>query len=798
MLKHFSKRLIWGFLGLLFLILTAALVISPRTFVSRETIKSSPLFLSLRSVKLSLIKLPDIAHLPYWFKKTKLETYHLDISQNDILELNRRLPSDIYDGKLDEESKFFVPANFKAPGYEARVKVRYRGFGSNHWNTSQRSYLVRFPVDNLYKGMKSMALIIAYDRGYYAEHLADFRARKLGLKTPEFDFVRVDFNNQDNGVYLAVEQWSDKWTSKQGIQEDSNLYALTKSPEENPDISLLKTAGSTWWKDYTDQADFDPLKNLAGIVENADNEIFKRLIPAVLDMDKFYDWATINMLAGSFHQQENTIVLLFNRASGKFEMIPWDVNHYYINDAYFQDMDLLSRRVLSIPEFYGQFRQRVLSYLNEENINGDLAFYDKIFNDMKPEFYSDRIKFHNDFTFLRLAKRAREQMLHNFENIPGMLTENTPVVFNAPFDSAQGKPKTVSLTGSFSNLQSATASPTEFIRNNPQFRLSNSTLVLGSGSYYFSKDVIVPQGLTLIIEPGANLFFAKSISLVSYSPIIADGSSASPIRFMSADARNNWGVVAVSGGKARESIFNNVLFSKGSSSKQINGVVYTGMLSAHYSAIKVRSSTFIGDMDDDAFNVKYGSGVLASSYFTENNGDAADIDESPEFLVSSNQFVNNGHGLVPGHATKGDAIDASYNRSLIEKNSIVSCGDKGISIGEASKPKVVNNIIVGCDYGIAVKDSSEVYLEGNKILNNRVGLGLYQKKAEFGGGKLTAQNMVLWGNQIEFEKDGKSAYAIKDSTVEGGSEGVNISADKPDFTKILPASILSSVENLIH
>ena len=90
-----KKKLIIGIIIVLFLAGAAVLVANPRLVLSRETIKNSSLLLSLRSVKLSLIKLPDIIHLPYWFRNTKLETYELDISEKDILELNRRLPNDL-------------------------------------------------------------------------------------------------------------------------------------------------------------------------------------------------------------------------------------------------------------------------------------------------------------------------------------------------------------------------------------------------------------------------------------------------------------------------------------------------------------------------------------------------------------------------------------------------------------------------------------------------------------------------------------------------------------------------------
>jgi parallel beta-helix repeat protein len=773
--------------------LLSVMTINPRLFFDRESIKNSPILLQLRNVKLSLIKFTDIIHLPYWFKKTNLETYYLSIDRQDMGKLNFHLPKDIYDGKLKEDNKFWVNGYFKAPGYEAKVDVRYRGYGSNHWNALQRSYLVKFPNDNLYKGMKSMALIIAYDRGYYAEMLDNYRAKKLGLITPEFWFTRVNLNGQDNGVYLAVEQWSPQWLAKAGLQDNFEIFSTNKDGDPES-LNMYSLKGQSSWKNYNIGTDFEPLRNLARLIENSDEKTFAKYIPNLVDMEKFYRWSLINLLAGSSHQSDESAVLVFNRVTGKFEPVAWDVHLYKIVDTYFQDFDTLSRRILSIQQFYSEFRKLALGYVNDpKNIEDDLGFYDQLDEKMKSEFYSDQAKFHNDVTYRRLVKKYRNSAEVNFSIIPTILTDKTPVFPLASKSNGQ------IFSGSFLNILQVDQTPTEFIKRNPQFVLKGNEIVLTAGNHYFDSNVIIPKNTALTIEPGAQNFMAKGVSIISYSPIVARGTKESPIKFLPAKKSDHWGAFAVVN-VPEASYFSHVTFDGGTLSDEINGVVFTGMFSAHNSNVSVIACNFINDGDDDSVNFKYSKGQIIYSYFGDNNGDALDLDESSEVPVTNNTFINNGYGLLPNGAVNnngGDAIDVSFNHSKIEGNVVRGCGDKGISIGENSTPVVANNIVIGCVYGIAVKDGSRAILENNILLSNRVGIGLYQKKPEFSGGVLQGENLVVWGNGQDFEKDAKSSFDIKNSVIEKGIEGENISTSKPDFNKLLPAYLLNSIKNLL-
>ena len=84
-----------------------------------------------------------------------------------------------------------------------------------------------------------------------------------------------------------------------------------------------------------------------------------------------------------------------------------------------------------------------------------------------------------------------------------------------------------------------------------------------------------------------------------------------------------------------------------------------------------------------------------------------------------------------------DVSSGTYNfKNLILEN----CVDKGVSIGEKSISSINNIYVSNSKYGIASKDLSVVYI--SKIISKDVNecLAMYQKKQEYGYGKIYLLN----------------------------------------------------------
>jgi len=121
------------------------------------------------------------------------------------------------------------------------------------------------------------------------------------------------------------------------------------------------------------------------------------------------------------------------------------------------------------------------------------------------------------------------------------------------------------------------------------------------------------------------------------------------------------------------------------------------------------------------------------------DGSVAAINNTIEFIPDAIEFTRVEDGKIYGNnivSSLDDAIDLNACRNVdVSNNTILSSKDKGISIGGDQKfldklhpnkwgPSigitVSNNRIKNCKIGIAIKDSSEVFLEKNILSNNKI------------------------------------------------------------------------------
>ena len=710
----------------------------------------------------SLRKLPNILFTPYYLFPSQLSSYSLYISPENIAFLNSNLPEDPIGGYLYNENKTWVKAVFVAENYNGEVKVRYRGTNANHWNSFQKSLRVQFPSENLFNGMKDLDFIIAYDRGYFADPLNLYRAKKLGLTVLDMNFSRLNLNGVDMGVYLVVERWSDELVQRMKGPEALAIFNFDDGRNINKNTEtkgfLVKRQDSQdYFINHTSSVFDDNIVEIFyDIIERTDDKIFKRVIPNIIDIKKFYAFNVVSILSGSSHFSDDfgNIFLIFNPATGKFEISPWDLGMKSADITRSDHLTRLSSRILSIPEFR-QERNKLLAWYiqNELNLEDDLAFYDNLLKKTKRDFFTDNAKLYNNFQFLIQTRLIRDIIVENFNKANAALSYGDD--YYADFLEVAPESSSVAFGGTFKRFFESGYSIDEFMTNNPAFIKGGAKMIiLPSGSYAFYRDVIVPANLRMVIDAGTTIYMGKNVSFLSYSPIIASTDKSKPIRILRASPSEAWGTFAVVNTENDKNVFNYVQFNGGSGAK-INGITFTGMVAFHNSDADIKNSSFINAGDDDGLNIKYGRVLVENSYFSQNFSDGIDIDFSDkETKIINNQFIANGYG------GGGDGIDLSWSDILIEGNKILTCTDKGISIGESSNSFINNNEINGCDIGIAVKDLSKAEIENNIISDVRVGIAVYRKKDVFGGAEAYLKGNIIKSAKIDYEKDDLSKINI--------------------------------------
>ena len=157
----------------------------------------------------------------------------------------------------------------------------------------------------------------------------------------------------------------------------------------------------------------------------------------------------------------------------------------------------------------------------------------------------------------------------------------------------------------------------------------------------------------------------------------------------------------------------------------------TGCINFIDSNFKLDNINITGSSCEDGINIINSRGSINIVNITNAVSDGIDLDYSKVSI--NNIYVKN---------SIDDCIDVSFGQYKIKKVIVENCEDKGISIGEMSKIKIDNAILISNKIGIAIKDSAKLSL--NKISleqNNITCLALYNKKKEFSGGNMFYNNI---------------------------------------------------------
>ena len=228
----------------------------------------------------------------------------------------------------------------------------------------------------------------------------------------------------------------------------------------------------------------------------------------------------------------------------------------------------------------------------------------------------------------------------------------------------------------------------DFLRRYSYFTsdsLDPNRLVLPKGEYDIDRTVVIPVGLSLVIEPGAVLRFAVGRSLISYGPITARGRQDEMIVFTAQKDWLKWGVVGIV--RAEKSIFEYALFEHGRQAR-VNDVDFFGCLSAIESELEINRCQFRHLYGRDG--VYIGKGKVDARY---------------------NMFCN----------LFKDGMDLDGSKGVIAQNYFVNCGDEGIDLSENYEVQVVANVIYDRRGGRIDADHKLEEIKSQNVL------GLYQK-----------------------------------------------------------------------
>jgi hypothetical protein len=265
--------------------------------------------------------------------------------------------------------------------------------------------------------------------------------------------------------------------------------------------------------------------------------------------------------------------------------------------------------------------------------------------------------------------------------------------------------------------------------------LDNQMLFVDGGTWDIIGNLILPAGYGLRLAPGTTLRFGRDNFLLSSGPLDFQGTEEEPILLQPVTASasgsdaDQWrGIVVLSA--SSPSIWNYVTVERTAAIDQ-DGWTLTGGTTFYESPIRLTHSRIVESRAEDGINVVRARFEFADCEFSSSISDAFDADFS-QGTVSDCNF----------HDTGGDGIDISGSDVEVQRVRMLNIGDKGISVGEASRLKANDTHFENVGMGVVSKDLSHATLRNAVIINAHVaGLAAYEKKGAYGPASMVADHV---------------------------------------------------------
>jgi hypothetical protein len=320
----------------------------------------------------------------------------------------------------------------------------------------------------------------------------------------------------------------------------------------------------------------------------------------------------------------------------------------------------------------------------------------------------------------------------------------------------------------------------------------------------------VPVGITLTVEPGAELYFVAGTSLIVKGRLLAQGTPTQTILFTRRDAGSYWGAIAILDSRVDNRITHAVIeyTREGVVNPRSHGVsLYNAQLTLADSVLRYTQNSAgvvanwdstlhllrneIHDVQGDAVHPTGGVAVIQGNHIYNARGGAyyyEGIEISQMGPDAPAQVLDNHI-----HDVSDDCLDVNDSWVIIRGNRLHDCADKGISLGSAGNvggelraptATLVNNLVYASQIGVAVKDRVFARMVHNTVADNGVGLDLYEDHAGYGGGRATVVNSIVWGSGPAIRLDGASVITVTFSDVEGGWPGEGNLDRQPSFAAV--------------
>ena len=276
---------------------------------------------------------------------------------------------------------------------------------------------------------------------------------------------------------------------------------------------------------------------------------------------------------------------------------------------------------------------------------------------------------------------------------------------------------------------------------------TNGMIRIGPGDHQVDRTLIIPENYEVHIQGGAKLDLTNHASFLAHSPIFSKGTEQAPVKFYSSDGTGGGVFInkAFKRSEVEHTIFDN-LSNPSDAYWEVSGAV-----NFHESDVSISQSVFKNNRCEDALNIIRSDFSMDGSRFENTWSDAFDGD-FVQGSITNSEFNSAGN----------DGVDVSGSSIYLENITINNPSDKGVSAGEASNMKGTNIRVKGGEIGIVSKDLSTIEFRDVYISETRLGFSAFQKKPEFGIGRISINDLFMSDTELDHLVEAGSELTIDD------------------------------------
>jgi len=300
-----------------------------------------------------------------------------------------------------------IPAKLVVNGDTYECTARISKGGLRHWKGRRKSIRLRFPTEKLFNRIREINLNIPETKMVIEDAVAWEFAKRMGLVTPEFEFVNVEINGQDQGIHLFYEDVDVYFLERHGLMgyiftEKDGWFPFdyrTAKDSDYPEVNVINKKGNT----------LDELRWLDKVLSYPSIDQFGEQIVKLADLEEVLTWHANALICGSGHQNVHNIKLFFNSALQKFQFIPWDIagfDHWGHDPlvTWAMDLDWSTNRFIfqvnQIPELTEE-RNRILWEVlhGPLSLENQMQIVDRYYKLIRYHIYVDELKQASEYPF---------------------------------------------------------------------------------------------------------------------------------------------------------------------------------------------------------------------------------------------------------------------------------------------------------------------------------------------------------------------------------------------------------------